>query len=270
MMKHNYLINLAIGSVLVVPAVTLQSGTSDSLADALAKTVDALDTLVGVEQQIQEGTDAAVAEVVRATEPPIERADDPGAADRMLQTLREEVAALQVRLDDTHHVQDPRPMPELGTLVIDDAQVELPVSTTGLDDGLRRLLARAPRKQTPPPAVVERATPEAAEAAKQPERPESMEAEDYTADAVRLGRALYQKGRYQEALDALGKAPAEQEARYWRARCLEKLERFAEALDEFGRVAASEEGGHFVDRAKEDIEFLRWRMAFEGRTKGSK
>jgi len=269
MMKHNYVINLALASVLVIPAVTLQSGTSDSLADALDKTIDALESVAGIEQRVQNGTPEAVAEIVRFTESPITLPEDPGAPDRMLQTLREEVALLQVQIDEARQEDNLVPLSGIDTLTFDEPAADLRVGTTGLDEGMRRFLAApvqpkskprvAPAQPTPPLGTL----PVAGE-------PSSVEGDGYTADALRLGRALYQKGRYQEGLDVLSQLSTDQEARYWRARCLEKLHRFGEALDEFGKVASNEAGGHFAERASEDIDFLRWRMAFQNKGKGNK
>lgn len=271
MMKHNYVINLALGSILVVPAVTLQNGTSDSLADALEKTVEALEAVAGIEQRVQDGAPEAVAEIVRYTEPPIANVEDPGAPDRMLQTLREEVALLQVEIDEARREEHLAPMPALDGLAMDEPLVYLPAGTTGLDDSMRLFLAaplREPDVSKPRPVNTQPSmqVPAAAIAS----APTSVEGEGYAADSLRLGRALYQKGRYQDGLDVLARVSDDVEANYWRARCLEKLGRFGEALDEFGKVASDEAGGHFVDRAREDIDFLRWRMAFQGQDKDSK
>ena len=271
MMKYNYMINIALGSVLVVPALTLQNGTSDSLADALEKTVEALEAVAGIEQRVQDGSPEAVAEIVRYTEQPITNDDDPGAPDRMLETLREQVAMLQIEVDDARREDHLVPLSAFDDLILDEPPVNLPAGTTGLDDGMRQFLSaplQQPTTKTPRP-VVAQPTPLPTEAPAET-RPASLEGEGYTADALRLGRALYQKGRYQEGLDVLERLSDDQEARYWRARCLEKLSRFGEALDAFGTVASDPAGGHFTDRAREDIDFLRWRMSFQGQGKDSK
>ena len=271
MMKHNYMINIVLGSVLVVPALTLQNGTSDSLADALQKTVEALEAVAGIEQRVQDGSPEAIAEIVRYTEQPIANDEDPGAPDRMLETLREEVAMLQVEIDEARRKDHLVPMSALDELVFDEPPVNMPAGTTGLDDSMRKFLS-SPLQQPAAPdplPVVSHLDPQEIEEATEV-KPTSVEGEGYMADALRLGRALYQKGRYQEGLDVLTRLSEDQEARYWRARCLEKLSRFGEALDAFGTVASDAAGGHFADRAREDIDFLRWRMSFQGQSKDSK
>ena len=269
MLKHNFAINLATAGLLVVPAVTLQSGTSASLSDALQKTAEALEAVAGIEQRVQDGSPEAVAEIVRFTEAPITDAEDPGAPDRLLEALRQEVSQLQVSVDEARRKHVDADLPDVETLLEDEPRVALAAGTTGLDDGMRNLLSKGPRRVVP---VLPAPEPKAEPTKPVVEKPAatSIEGDGYAADPVRLGRALYQKGRYEDALDVLSRASGELEARYWKARSLEKLDRFGEALDEFAKVASSEDGGHFVDRAREDIDFLRWRMAFQGKDKGPK
>lgn len=268
MLKHNFAINLATAGLLVVPAVTLQSGTSASLGEALQQTVEALEVVAGIEQRVQDGNVQAVAEILRFTEAPTENPKTPGAADELLETLRGEVAQLQYRVDETQRDQAAPEFPSVETLLADEPRVALPAGTTGLDERMRRMLSTKPVRAIPAQPQVAPTAP-AVEQKDEP-APVSVEAAGYTADPLRLGRALYQKGRYQDALNVLAQATSQLEGRYWRARSLEKLGRFGEALDEFSIVVSSEEGGHFVDRAREDIDFLRWRMAFQGKHKGDK
>ena len=58
-------------------------------------------------------------------------------------------------------------------------------------------------------------------------------------------------------------------SRYWRARCLEKLNRNDEALSAYAELVADPAAGDIALRAGEDLDFLRWRMEFMARHKAA-
>ena len=96
MLKFNYALNLGLATLLVVPAVTLGSGGEDSLEATLQRTLKALDQLAAVEQRLQSGDASAIHTVIAATEAPLPTpAEEPGARDALLETLRHDVARLQ-------------------------------------------------------------------------------------------------------------------------------------------------------------------------------
>jgi len=271
MLKFNYALNLALATLLVVPAVTLGSGGEDSLEATLQRTLKALDQLAAVEQRLEAGDASAIPTVVAATEAPLPApAEDPGARDALLDTLRNDVARLQgetERLETAALTADAAtPIHATPTNTSSGATSEI-AATTGLDDALRARLAAgtvpsAPRKQD---TNVATGTPVATSASG---ATRAFEQAGYTADALRLGRACYRQGRYAEALAAFELRLDDIECSYWRARTLEKLGRETEAIAGFGAVVARKDAGALAERAREDLEFLQWRVDFEKRSAG--
>lgn len=258
MMKLTQALNVAVAGVLVLPAVTLQSGAPGSLREALDGTLRALETLAGVERRLAEDAPGAIEAVLSHTEQPLPVPEgDPGARDRMLETLRDEVAGLQGRFDRVQrertdggrgaHAGDALELP------LDDDLAAPASTTTGLDDSLRAQLAAG--RARPAPRVAPAVQPA------QPAR-RAFEDDGFTADPLRLAQAYYRKGDFERAVEVLDDQ-AGPEATYWTARSLEKLGRNEEAAESYRTVAALEDAGPLASRAREDLEFLNWRLEFE-------
>ncbi len=250
----------ALAAVFVIPAVALQGRAPDSLVDALQRTLDALDSLAQLELRVQAGEPGAVQAVLAATEAPLpaELRDDAA-----LLALRGDVARLESALDEAHagaatHVPGHTGLEPQAEF----ADLPPPVATTGLDEAMRRRLG-----ELQPSVAVAPAAGSAPSAAAVP-HVRAFEPEGYTADALRLARAHYKQGRWAEALQLLEQRPGATAAEnYWRARCLEKLGRDVEAAAAYEAVVADPAAGEEAARAREDLEFLRWRQAFEARRK---
>ncbi|MEM9381481.1 MAG: tetratricopeptide repeat protein [Planctomycetota bacterium] len=96
MLKSIGTIQLALGSLLVVPAVTGQDSGARTLDEQLDATLSSLEYLAGLRTAVEGGDDAAMRALVAATEPA--RAASPQRAARM-QTLRDELSRLRYSLD---------------------------------------------------------------------------------------------------------------------------------------------------------------------------
>ena len=263
MMKFTQAINVAVASVLVVPAVTLQGGVAHSLRESLDRTLVALETLAGIDQRLQVEGREAVAEVLEHTEPALAQdAGDPAARDRLLDSLRADVGSLQAELDRAQRAAAPRADQQPLELALEPAAQA--AVTTGLDDDLRALLASS-RARPRITAPAERAPKQAA--AEDPEKL-ALEGEDFTADPLRLAQAYYRKGRFEQAVALLEEKGQGPEALYWKARSLEKLGLHEAAIEAYTAVSGREDAGALASRALEDIEFLKWRLEFEQQTRG--
>lgn len=252
----------ALAAVFVIPALALQGRAPDSLAEALQRTLAALDSLAQIELRVQAGEPGAVQAVLAATEPalPPELRDDAA-----LLVLRGDVARLEAALDAVHAEAGTHVPGHVGLGPIDELlQEPAPVATTGLDESMRRRLGELDPVPFPKPASG--GSPVASAAPKL----RAFEPEGYAADALRMARAHYKQGRWNDALMLLeqqgGASAAET---YWRARCLEKLGRDAEAEAAYQTVVADPAAGEDAQRAKGDLEFLRWRLDFEARRKSA-
>ena len=260
MMKFQYAINLGLATLLVVPAVTLGASTNDSLEDTLARTIQALEQLAGIEQRLHEHDVTAIDDARAWSEAPLAVPEaNPGARDDLLLELRGNVARLQGDLDG---LQSRAPAgsvsaPPLPADVTEETSVPAGPATVGLDELARRRLTQRPKPaiDTAPVAV------QPAQGAKS--GAPRLEPEGYTADPLKLGRAYYRQGRYDQALTAFEGLTGNVEGLYWKARSLEKLGRNAEAIAAFGQVIATPDGGALIERAKEDLDFLQWRLGFD-------
>jgi hypothetical protein len=171
------------------------------------------------------------------------------------------VARLEAALDAVHAESTTHVPGHVGLEPIDDLPGgPAPVATTGLDESMRRRLGELEPLAVPSPASG------AAPAAAAAPRLRAFEPEGYAADALRMARAHYKQGRWNEALLLLEqRAGATAAETYWRARCLEKLGRDAEAAAAYEAVVTDPAAGEDAVRAKGDLEFLRWRLDFEAR-----
>lgn len=245
MLKFQYVVNLGLATVFAVPAVTLGARQNESLETTLQRTLAALEELAGVEKRLQARDASAIVDAVAATEAPAPAlAARPGANDAALEKLRDEVAGLQRRIDT---LQAPAPAGE-GTGSVPAAALDAPrpPPTVGLDPEQLARLAESRRPARPAPA------PSNAPKTR-------FEKQGYTADAARLGRALYRESRFDEALAAFESCGADAESRYWRARCLEKIGRVADAMTAYQALADDATAAPWSQRAASDLEFVRWR-----------
>jgi tetratricopeptide (TPR) repeat protein len=230
MMKLSSIFNLGVAIVLVVPAMTLQSGGARSLEESLKSTVAALERFAGVEQRLNANDATAIADVLASTEPPL--ADD-RTRDARRDELRDALNRLQSELD-----------------AVDPAAAARATSAAPV-------AARASESREASTAAVE-----SDRAASRTTAKSAFEPHGYVADGAKLAHGLYRQARYSEALVVLGDGAQEGEAAYWKARCLEQLGKTDEAIALYKRVI-EKSSGRDLERAKEALEFLEWRLKFE-------
>ena len=88
MLRFNYCINLALATLLVVPAVTLGVQRNEPLEKTLGRTLSALDQLAQVEGRLRQRDPTAVERVLQLTEKPTAVPDQtPQARDEELERL---------------------------------------------------------------------------------------------------------------------------------------------------------------------------------------
>jgi tetratricopeptide (TPR) repeat protein len=257
----------ALAALFVVPAVALQDGPASSLEESLRRTVLALEALAGLGERIEAGEHEAVGPLLTATEAPL---DDQARAGEVLASLRGEVSALEIELDGLH-AAIPGALPgHTGARPASDPTGLPVIPTVGLDDEARALLGATAVADgaTTTPVAGPGTTASTAGSGAEPKR--SFEEPGYTADPLRLAKALYRQGRWDRALAVLDGRAQQPEAAYWRARCLDKLGRFDEAAAAYEALVDDPAGGEHARRAREDLEFLRWRREFERRQEAAR
>jgi tetratricopeptide (TPR) repeat protein len=244
-LKFQYIVNLGLATVLAVPAVTLGARQNESLETTLQRTLAALEELAGVEKRLEARDGNAIGEAVRLTETPAPAlATVPGRDDAALDKLRDEVAGLQRQLDSLQAPASPNDDASVpaAPIFVDPRQPP----TVGLDGEQLARLADSRR----PIRVASSSTAGSKTA---------FEKHGYTADAAKLGRALYRESRFDEALASFEDCGSDPESRYWRARCLEKVGRIADALTAYQALAQDAAAAPWSQRAASDLEFVRWR-----------
>ena len=258
MMRFTFAKSVVFAGLLVVPAVTSQSGPDAGVAKALSDTVAALEELAGLRGRVASGDASAVEDVLAATEPPIL---GPRVRDEFLVTLREEVNGLrmlaeELALDPTAGAGGARAdtgasdaTPPVSPSPPPDHR-GAPIATVGIDDAIRAAIRGYPMPlaQLSPRATIVPGV-------------RDLEPEGFTADVVRQGRLFFMAGRYAEAFTVL-ETSDDPEAAYWLARCLERLERIDEALEAFRALIADERASTLADRARRDLDFLTWKRDF--------
>lgn len=277
MMKYTYVTNLAIATVLVIPAVAIQDDAGGSgLAGTLQGTIDALDELVRIQEGFAHGNSAALDRILGATEAPIL---DPRGRDEFLVKLREEVNGLQTQVDQAGN-NSATAMPHLptgGQVPLAGMGPALPPGGPGAFGSAQSTQAtQIARPQVPPHNVTSGLTSEMRQALQSqqlpinplsptiindPSKQKAFEKAGFSADIMRQGRLYFRAGRYAEALTLLEKDAEKPEAMYWIARCFEKLGREDEALEKYRAVMDSGEAT-FARRAKHDVDFLEWKRNF--------
>jgi len=279
MMKYTYVTNLAIATVLVIPAVAIQEDAGSlGLGGALQGTIDALDELVRIQDGFKEGDVSALDRILKATEGPIL---DPRGRDEFLVALREEVNGLQMHVDragagvgvvmpylptkaqgELAGMGPALPPGGPGALSSTQTTPSVPVTypmvgpgappvTSGLTDEMRRALQsrQLPIDQLSPTVLND------------PGKQRTFEKAGFSADLKRQGRLYFRAERYAEALTLLEQSPEDPEAIYWIARCFEKLGREDEAIEKYRAVIDSGVSS-FARRAQHDVEFLEWKRSF--------
>lgn len=258
MMRFTITKSIGLAGLLVVPAVTSQSGPGGGVAKALGDTVAALEELAGLSGRIASGDASVVEDVLAATEPPIL---GPRERDEFLVTLREEVNGLRMVADEFAFdlsVGTARPnagSPGLGGT----AELQGPdrggdsIPTVGIDDTVRQAIRSYPMPLTElsPRATVVPGT-------------RVLEPEGFTADIVRQGRLFFRAERYAEAFTVLEKSD-DPDAAYWLARCLERMGRTDEAIEALQALIADERASTLANRAGRDLDFLTWKRDFQER-----
>jgi tetratricopeptide (TPR) repeat protein len=257
MMKHNFAVGVGLALAVVLPTAALGKQAPETLQQALERTLAALEQLTGIEQRLAKHDAGAIRDALASTEPALAvPANQPQARDEQLDLLRHQVVALQGALEgDTR----------AGVLA---AQVNAPDSqrpptagaaTTGLDDATRRALGA--------PASAHDKVDGALGSAPAPKR--TFEPRGYSADPLELGRVLYRREKFAEALVQFESQGTEIEATYWKARCLEHLNKSSDAIAAYKQVIASPSAGPLAARAKDDLDFLTWCAAIQRAAKPS-
>lgn len=248
MLKFTYLVNFGLAGALIVPSVAQKMGGIEALEDAIANTDRAIQNMTSLETNLLAGDYAAVKRVLDSTERPFGAARERSI---LLDRLRDEIGQLEaqaVRLDELstlpHLQKDPtEPLAEETTNT----------PTVGLSQEGRDTLEEI----WPPVPGIETPT-----VRKSGDRLK-FEADGFTVDALRQGRAYYRAGRYLEALRLIQTRKDDPEADYWAGRCLERLDRAQEAVAAYAAVEAALESGPLFERAKADREFLEWLINFD-------
>lgn len=98
----------------------------------------------------------------------------------------------------------------------------------------------------------------------------ALEATDYVADAVRLGKLLVRADRPAEAIQVLENAERTPATRYWLARAYQAQERLDEALEIFIVLTEDEKAGEYRVLAERDRDFLQFKRDFLRNRKSSR
>lgn len=250
MLKFTYLVNLGLVGALVVPA-TLQGGGLRQLEQSLSATERALTTLEGVERRLQQGDYTGVEAILAATEEPFG-----GARERsqLIDQLRREIGELEQKVQT---IELPEALEHLSEDPTADMQTTAEgagqVATTGLTPDERTEVGNIW------PPIPDTNAPVARKSGEY----DTLEAEDFTVDAVVQGRAYYRAKRYKEALRLFATREGEPEADYWMGRSLERLERPSEAVAAYTRVIDNEASGALAERAEGNREWLQWQIDFD-------
>ena len=236
-MRKLLLLNLLLALLLGVPALALGGDERAELRQRLARTVDSLAQLAGIQERLKARDSAAVAEILAASAP---GPSDAAQAEFDLMALRTSVGSLLEQLDARG----------LGMAVAEHAPafVDRPVGA------IAQPAAQDPPLPAPRAAVAETS----AELLANPKV--QFEADGFVADHALLGRACWRGGRYQEGVSALEPLAGNVQADYWRARCLERLGRSAEALKLYQQVIEAAGDSPEGRSAREDSEFLQWTL----------
>lgn len=251
MLKYAHALNTVLAGLLIVPALTSQSGRARSLEQALGETTRALEFLAGLDVQAQAGSRPGYLVMRDCTEAAI--ADAP-ARDGLFVSLRDDVNRLQTVFDEvSSHTRAP----------VAASQAHI---TSGLDQETRALFENQPLESQslnghPEDRAPVDASQSAARGATAAASTESIEPENFSADPMRQALACYRAGRPAQCLELLKLAGDDIRATYWSARAFEALDRIDEAAAAYERVAKSPNAGYLARRATSDLEFVGWKRA---------
>jgi tetratricopeptide (TPR) repeat protein len=255
MLKFTYLAQLGLAGTVLVPAVALKQDPAGGLTNALANTRASIVSLERLHTSLTQGDYTKVSTTIDATETP---EGAPRTQDQRLSYLREEVSKLQMRWDALEAAMSAKaPLPEASDAVVAVTHApeteEASQTTTGLSESARaELVQRLTDKTT---ASINSA----------PHAKTSYETPDYTAHAVRHGRAYYKAERYEEALSLLEGSKEQAGARFWIACTLEKLGRTGDAISAYQDVIDSPAEVENAEHARRNRDFLVWKRDFDAR-----
>lgn len=265
MMKFAPLLNLTLGTALVLPAMTGQD--EGGLLAAIESGELALQELARVQQGLEQADVAAIDELLRLTEPAL-----PGLgaeADESLSILRSQVARLQMRLDQAASGEPAQA--EAGDEAWNREGVQIEPGSTGLRIRSQAGAGTGPAGGSILGGLEGRPAGGGSRAATRTERSKhSFEGSpDFVADDLGHGRLLCKAGRYAEAFEVLDGLEGP-EALYWSAVCLERVGREREAMERYQRVMDREDAGPFARSAANDLSFLQWKREYFERRVGRK
>ena len=275
MMKSIGTIQLALGTLFVVPAVTGQDQGDGSLRSQLSATVSSLEYLRELRDGAASGDVDAISAIVATTEAP---RDSGAAAGSYLETLRTDLARLRFQMDRL--LGDPDEVRAIMTL---PASV---VRTLGLGDAAATETSAtgtsAPAPLTGPAAIgaaIGPAAPSAGmnagmlhrieaellpldsvtdSARRRGGEPLSLESASYVAAPVRLGRLYVRSGRPAEAIAVLELQPESVDRTYWLARAFQAQQRHEEAADLYRQLLADPAAAAFKPHVERDLKFVEF------------
>lgn len=268
MMKHQTTLVTGLATLLVAPPILFGDELQDTLEQALAGTVQAIEVVTGLQEKLTEDPEGAIPLVLSVTEAP----DTSGQEqDERLSSLRQEVSLLQMQLDAMENpdvASTATGGSVLGTTTGNAGSsgtasaALLPRTQTGLSPSVRALLARNASPRTANPALQQ--TTRTVTAAPQP----TVEKDSYSADPLGQAKASYRAGRFADGLVLL-EGRTDGESMYWRARCLARLDRYDEAIETLTKVIALEGDSYTGKRAATDLEFFQWKRDFDKKLPGA-
>ena len=273
MMKSIGTIQLALGTLFVVPAVTGQDQGDGSLRSQLSATVSSLEYLRELRDGAASGDVDAISAIVATTEAP---RDSGAAAGSYLETLRTDLARLRFQMDrllgDPDEVRAIMTLPAsvVRTLGLGDAAATgtsgtagpAPVTgpaaigaaigpaapSAGMDAGM---LHRIEAELLPLDSVTDSARRRGGE-------PLSLESASYVAAPVRLGRLYVRSGRPAEAIAVLELQPESIDRTYWLARAFQAQQRHEEAADLYRQLLADPAAAAFKPHVERDLKFVEF------------
>lgn len=285
MMKSIGTIQLALGTLFVVPAVTGQDQGDGSLRSQLSATVSSLEYLRELRDGAASGDVDAISAIVATTEAP---RDSGAAAGSYLETLRTDLARLRFQMDrllgDPDEVRAIMTLPAsvVRTLGLGDAAATgtsapgtsatgtsatgtsalAPITgpaaigaaigpaapSAGMDAGM---LHRIEAELLPLDSVTDSARRRGGE-------PLSLESASYVAAPVRLGRLYVRSGRSAEAIAVLELQPESIDRTYWLARAFQAQQRHEEAADLYRQLLADPAAAAFKPHVERDLKFVEF------------
>ena len=273
MMKSIGTIQLALGTLFVVPAVTGQDQGDGSLRSQLSATVSSLEYLRELRDSAASGDVDAISAIVATTEAP---RDSGAAAGSYLETLRTDLARLRFQMDrllgDPDEVRAIMTLPAsvVRTLGLGDAAATgtsgtaatAPITgpaaigaaigpaapSAGMDAGM---LHRIEAELLPLDSVTDSARRRGGE-------PLSLESASYVAAPVRLGRLYVRSGRPAEAIAVLELQPESIDRTYWLARAFQAQQRHEEAADLYRQLLADPAAAAFKPHVERDLKFVEF------------